>query len=104
MNFLDDRGLHQIGVSCSGQKFTQLADGQINDLGLRFLHQRLGRTHYHFDITASGSITALQRCLQQLRFVEHPLDGAIQQNGMVQIRNLAVEPEMDSRDREVQSD
>src|SRR5947209_7154653 len=36
---------------------------------------------------------------QKLRFMEHPLNGAVKQHSMVQFRNRAVEPEVNAGDR-----
>ena len=69
---------------------------QLDDLSARLVHQRLRRADDQLHIAA-----VLRRILargENLRLVEHPLDGPLQQHSVFQRRDLAVEPQMNAGD------
>jgi hypothetical protein len=86
--------------ACSGEKFAHLLEREVDDLGAGFVDEALRGADHEFDIAAAAF--RLARCVasgEQARFVEHPLRGAVEQDGVVQFGDLAIEPEVNAGDR-----
>ena len=119
VEFLDDCGFDQVRFAGTGEKFADLGEGQVDDFGAGFVDQGLGGADDELDVAALGAEAPFSamlarprplfhsfyrldraRCARRLQagFVEHPLDGAVEKNGVVEIGDLAIEPEMDSGD------
>ena len=71
----------------------------LDDLRLRFLNQAARAAHDQLDIAAAVLPRFVAARFNQPRFVEHPLDGAVKQHGVIEIADLTIKPEMDAGDR-----
>ena len=56
--FLDNSGFYEVGFAGSGEEFADLAEGEINDFGARFVDKGFRGTDHEFDVAAvrRGSI------------------------------------------------
>ena len=94
MNFFHDGCLGQFGVAHSRKEVAEFSNRQIDNLLARLVNQRLRRANDQFEITAG--IAQLAPRIQDFRFLKHPLDRSLQQDGMFERCDLAVEPQMDA--------
>ena len=98
MHFLDHGGFQQLRLPSSGEEFSQLFQRQIYNLSPRLLDQTFRTAHDQFNITAFSVLPSFSY-LNQTRLVKHPLNRAVEENGMIEIADDPVEPEMNARDR-----
>jgi hypothetical protein len=85
------------------EEFADFGERQVDDFGARFVDQGFRGADDEFDVAAGGfairsSFVRAHGLQLQSRFVEHPLDGAVEQDGVVEVGDLAVEPQVDAGD------
>ena len=97
-HFFHHGGFDQLRLRDQGKELRQFPQRQIDDLLALHLDHGLGRAHHQLDIAARLA-TALLRL--QARFVKHPLNGCVQQDRMLQIGDLPIEPKVNAGDRRV---
>src|SRR5262249_4803731 len=83
-----------------GEELPHFRQRKIDDFGAGFLDQCFRRADDQFNVAAS-SVLALCAHWLQTGLVEHPLNGSVEQNGVVEIRYLPVEPEVNAGNRRI---
>src|SRR5450755_2552403 len=86
----------------------RFSDRHIDNLCLRLFHQAPGTTYDQLDVAAATALPSVfaanwaanwAASLNETRFVKHPLNSPVEQDGMIEFGDLAIEPEMNTGDR-----
>ncbi len=92
--FLEDGALEQRGFADAGEEEFGLAQGGGKNLVAAHLDLRPGGTDNEFEVGCLPGFPAADSGL-----VEHPRDAGVEQDGVVEVRDFPVVPEVDGGDR-----
>src|ERR1700726_783357 len=98
VEFFNDRGFYEIGFARGGEEFTDFTEGEIDDLGAGFVDERLRGAHHELDVATGCASASLRANWLQAGLVKHPLNGAVEEGGGIEIGNLTVEPQVNAGD------
>jgi len=81
-----------------------LSHRHLDNLRLRLFNQTPRAAYNQLDIAALAVpaifvMNVVVTSFNEPRFVKHPLDGPVEQDGVIELADLAIEPEMDAGDR-----
>src|SRR5208282_2838681 len=97
-------------IARSGKKLLRFLHRHVDDLCFRLFNQAPGAAYDQLNVAAVAVIPRFvlassnvarffAATFNEPRFMKHPLDGAVEQNGVIEFADLTIKPDLYASDR-----